>query len=165
MSVEKYAIENRALHPAVIDFLEPYFPAFDLQRVRVKVYTPSRGFLFLSRLVGVYPAIYVRRRTITVEKGRLNASRESSIRAVDLSTSSGMGLLAHETKHVQQWLSGRLKLSWQFISGVFKSLLFSRMFYDHRRITYEIEAIEFEKKIRPGIQRRAVERRVFEGLR
>jgi len=126
-----------ALPPEAIQALQPFFPGFDLQRIRVREYIPR-----YVRLSGGEPLGYADRNTIYLQKG-----------AYQPETIAGLALLAHEITHCWQYAEHG---TWRFRARYLTA------YYRNRRSGMEHAAaywhIPFE------VQARAVEDFVFAAL-
>lgn len=153
MGIEEYALQCQKLHPKVIEFLQQYFE-FDLQKIKVNAKHKRTSYLGT--------AIWVVFTTIVVKVGHLNRKGSS----LDLSTVGGMSIMVHECCHVKQWLEEpRWKWMALYLIGVAKSIWFAGTLYSHRHVHWELEAIAFQKKIRPSIIERQSELEIFKELR
>ncbi len=71
----------------------------------------------------------------------------------DLATSKGFALLLHEIYHIYQFRRNPLKLLWQYIKAIKDSFVLDKVFFSHRRITFEIEAIAFQQHINEALNK------------
>jgi hypothetical protein len=126
-----------ALLPEAIQVLQPFFPGFDLQRLRIR-----EGIPRYIRLSGGEPIGYADRATIYLQKG-----------AYQPETVAGLALLAHEITHCWQYAEqGTWRFRVRYLAAYYRNrqrgMLHAAAYW---HIPFEVQA-------------RAVEEFVFETL-
>ncbi len=120
----------------IIGVLSPYFPDFDLQRVRV-----SEGIPFYVR---GNPVGYADRYRIYLEPG-----------AYRVDTIEGIALLAHEVVHCRQYRAlGTWRFRYRYLSSYFKNRLRGMSRKEaYLKVPFEIEAREIEARVYLAMKR------------
>lgn len=173
--IEEHALVNGRLHPKVREFLQPYFPDIDLYDVRVNAK--------LGRTSALGTSIWVFGKTIYVMRGKFNAKHEAwtttgpkgqtfyyNNSAIDLATTTGMRILAHEVYHCQSWLTRPWWASvGEWVGDFFRSVWGTRFrsgwSHDHSHLEQAaIQAVD-NGPIGRAINDRATELKAFEALR
>ena len=143
---------------SVSDALRPFFDddwILLTAVVRVQI-RPADWWLFRASGRGHPTPAFVWGRTIYFAEGVLNYPFgpvfERWQNHFDLTTPAGWGTLAHEIKHVEQNVaSGWWGMLGRYVGGVFRSLRHGSL-WDHKRIPFEQEAIDFEKRVRETLK-------------
>ena len=175
--VEAWAWRTNKLHPAVVDFLQPLFDADVKKPLSLR---SVRQVLFTKNTSGKKTNVWVAGDTIVWTKGHLNQEHKqwrvdkgdsllwwTSNGAIDLATQAGMGVLAHELRHVWQYRSRPRISSWlSYLWGIAKSLWYERRWYSHNQVPAEVDAIDWVRNhARKYIMDRRESLKQFEGLR
>ena len=152
-TVEFFARKFNSIHPKVKDFLSEFFSKNVLDDIVIKIMkkeniwsgrakknqnltSPSKtpAFVLLNRMY--------------FGNGVLNKPGYHTNNTFDLSTPEGMATFMHEVFHVYQWKRDGILFIFKYLKAVLLSLFRSRIFWDHKVIDFEIEAIKFERKMR-----------------
>jgi len=161
--IENYAIRYGRLHPKVVEAMAPFFKEYKWSPAKAKVRVVSPYWGKLSGR-GTPTAVFVVRGNIFVMRGALNAAKPVRSNNWNLATKMGFATLAHEVFHTyQNDRDGFGKFLRSLFSGIWKSLRNSKKLYDHKYFDYELEAIDFEKKVRSTVKLEDI--RLFAGMR
>jgi hypothetical protein len=151
-TIEEYVEVFRHLPKEVTGTLQPFFPENLLHKMKV-VLKPSDWLFFGASGRGRPTPCFVLFGTIYVAEGILNHPMQPSLARwgnhCDLTTPGGWEFLAHELFHVVQYKrAGVFGMLGKYIGGIAKSLFGRRRLWDHSRIPFEQEAIEFGAVVR-----------------
>lgn len=147
MKIEAHAKRYGNLHPAIREALQGYFK-IRLDTVEVKLVT----FAPISTIWTLADVVVAKYGTLNFELIREEHEKDgkrwtTTNRTVDLSTISGVRILAHELKHCEQWrLTPRWKYLLWYLPSLFKSYWTEKR-YAHKFFRWEQEAIAFDKTI------------------
>ena len=150
--IEAYAIQHGRLAPQAVQVLAPFFVGHEevWAHLRIEVLTPAAAEA--TRLAGM-PGVTVLGDTWLVIPGLLDADGMVRGRVFSWSQPRGVALFVHEAFHVQQYLASPLDFVWEAVQGICLSLLHGEL-YDHDYVSYEREAIAFERQVRVALEAR-----------
>ena len=153
LTIEDFAIKYKTFHPKLRKFLEEFFSERVLDGVQINIMKKENIWSGRAKKEQIKnepsrtPA-FVLLNKMYFGKGVLNKPGLHTGNTFDLSTPEGMATFMHEIFHVHQWYRDGLLMLLKYIRAVFLSLIKSKILWDHQVIDFEVEAIEFEKKMR-----------------
>ena len=156
-TIESFAREKKTFHPILRNFLIEFFSEKVLNGARIVIMkkkdiisgrAKSRAKMNQNnKSPSKTPALVLLNR-MYFGNGVLNKPGYHTGNTFDLSTPEGMATFMHEIFHVHQWYRDRVLLLLKYIKAVFLSLIKSKILWDHHVIDFEVEAIEFERKMK-----------------
>ena len=149
--IEAYAVQTGKLAPSAIAVLAPFFAGHEdtLSAIRIQVLSPLAA---LATLEAGLPAITVIGATWVVIPGLLDANGQVRGRVFSWTQPRGLALWAHEAWHIKQFRDAPLEFVWEGLKGICLSLAHGEL-YDHDYVSYEQEAIAFERMVRATLER------------
>ena len=150
---EAYAEKHGTLMPEIRERVQPFFPSFDLEKVRVKIVegkesiTGSRVWVLgntirFTRGAMDYPVVLT---PVEDEPTSTSSRKFTTNQAIDLHTITGMGCLVHEVCHVWQYYrSGWLAMVVSSVQGLLRGLTKGVLRYSHDDAPMEREAMALE---------------------
>lgn len=167
LSIEEYAIKFHKYHPTLVRFSANFLPGWVLQKSvpiimkKESVISGRRAHESQTQSKSRTPAFMLLNRMYW-GSGVLNKSGIHAGNNFDLSTPEGMSIFLHETFHVYQFYRNPLKLFFQYLKAPLISVIKCGILWAHEVIDFEIEAIQFQKKMEKILKKEKYKRQLAE---